>query len=255
MIKNIILCGFALMFSTPAFAEEGDETSQEAPIDNEVLQASDLLSKKNEQIVKTLQRKNFLKLRRWELSPHVAFVTNDPFLNRYIIGTGIAYHLTEIFSIEAMADFSPDLGDADWKPLTKQLVEQNSVSPDISKIQAFGSFCFSFSPIYGKTAVLGQQIVLFDVYGKFGMGLTQTVDDLSALQAEEDERAQSSQVQVHPTTNFGGGIRMIFNRNFAARVEGRSMIYIETVNATTLEMKNNFLLQVSASFFFPTLKK
>ena len=101
MIKNIILCGFALMFSTPAFAEEGDETSQEAPIDNEVLQASDLLSKKNEQIVKTLQRKNFLKLRRWELSPHVAFVTNDPFLNRYIIGTGIAYHLTEIFSIEA----------------------------------------------------------------------------------------------------------------------------------------------------------
>ena len=91
--------------------------------------------------------------------------------------------------------------------------------------------------------------------GKFGMGVSQTVDDLSALQAEEDERAQSTQVQVHPTTNFGGGIRMIFNRNFAARVEGRSMIYIETVNATTLEMKNNFLFQASASFFFPTLKK
>ena len=86
------------------------------------------------------------------------------------------------------------------------------------------------------------------------MGLTQTVDDLEALNATQDERAQSTQVQIHPTSNFGAGVRMIFGKNIAARIEGRSMIYIETVNATTLEMKNNFLLQASASFFFPALK-
>ena len=244
------LCA-ALSISYSAHAEETDST--EANV--EILQSADFVDAKNKQIVKTLQRKNFLKLKRWELSPHLAFVTNDPFLNRYIVGTGIAYNLTEIFAVEAMIDFSPDLGDADWKPLTKQLVEENSVSPDISKIQALGSFCFVFSPIYGKTAVLNQKIVLFDLYGKFGMGVTQTVDDLSALQAEGDARAQSTQVQVHPTSNFGVGIRMIFTKNLAARIEGRSMIYIETVNATTLEMKNNFLLQASASFFFPTFKK
>jgi uncharacterized membrane protein len=32
------------------------------------------------------------------------------------------------------------------------------------------------------------------------------------------------------------------------------MVYIETVNATTLEMKNNLILQAAASFFFPNLK-
>ena len=69
MIKNILLCGFALMFSTAAFAEEGEDNSQEATIDNEVLQASDLLTKKNEQLVKTLQRKNFLKLDRIYVAP------------------------------------------------------------------------------------------------------------------------------------------------------------------------------------------
>ena len=212
------------------------------------------LDQDSKQIIKTLQRKTFLKLKRWELSPHLAFVSNDPFLNRYIFGVGVAYNITEVFSVEGMLDYSPDLGDADWKPLTKQLVEENSVSPDISKIGAFGSFCFIFSPIYGKAAVIGRNIINFDIYGKFGMGMTQTVDDLSALQAEEDERAQSTQVQFHPTTNFGAGTKIIFNPNVAARVEARSMIYIENVNGTTLEMKNNLLLQFSASFFFPNIK-
>lgn len=250
-LSSAVLGFSALLGSSQAYAEE----TETATVEPEVLQSLDIVDSKNKQIVKTLQRKNFLKLQRWEFSPHVAFVANDPFLNRYIIGTGISYHLTEIFSLEGMLDFSPDLGDTDWKPLTTQLVTQNSVSPDISKIQAFGSFCFVFSPIYGKTAILDQKIVIFDIYGKFGMGMAQTVDDLEALQAEGDERALSTQVQVHPTANFGGGLRLGFSKNLAARIEGRSMIYIETVNATTLEMKNNFIVQASASFFFPIINK
>ena len=254
--------GCAMLFTPSAHAEETQaQENDSVEVEPQVLQSLDIIDSKNKQIVKTLQRKNFLKLQRWEFSPHVAFVANDPFLNRYIIGTGIGYHLTEIFSVEAMLDFSPDLGHADWKPLTTQLVEKNSVSPDISKIMAFGDICFVFSPIYGKTAILNQKIVIFDIYGKFGMGLTQTKDDLDALQASEEDQNQddlmaiSTQVQVHPTGNFGGGLRMSFSKNFAARIEGRSMIYIETVNATTLEMKNNFIFQASASFFFPIINK
>jgi outer membrane beta-barrel protein len=205
-------------------------------------------------VIKTIQSKTFLKLGRWELSPHVAFVSNDPFLNRYIVGTGVGYNLTEIFAIEGMLDFSPDLGTGDWKPLTTQLVEENHVSPDISKLNLFGSACFVFSPIYGKAAISGRKLINFDIYGKFGMGATRTADDLEALQSVGDPRAEATQFQVHPTTNFGGGARIIFNENLAMRVEGRSMVYIETVNATTLEMKNNFILQFSASFFIPNLR-
>jgi outer membrane beta-barrel protein len=205
-------------------------------------------------VIKTIQAKTFLKINRWEISPHVAFVSNDPFLNRYIVGTGVGYNLTEIFAIEGMLDFSPDLGTGDWKPLTTQLVEENHVSPDISKLNLFGSACFVFSPIYGKAAISGRKLINFDIYGKFGMGATRTADDLEALQSVGDPRAEATQFQVHPTTNFGGGARIIFNENLAMRVEGRSMVYIETVNATTLEMKNNFILQFSASFFIPNLR-
>lgn len=208
---------------------------------------------RKKKVIKTIQRKNFLKLGRFELSPHAAFVANDPFLNRYIVGTGLGYHWTEIFATEVNFDFAPDFGSGDWKPLTDQLVTENSVSPDISKLTLSTSLTFQYSPIYGKVAVVGRNIILFDVYGAFGMGATRTKDDLEALQAVGDERAQSTEFQTHPTTNFGGGLRIIFGENVAARIEGRSLVYIETVNATTLEMKNNLILQASFSWFFPNL--
>ena len=37
-------------------------------------------------------------------------------------------------------------------------------------------------------------------------------------------------------------------------VEGRSVVYIETIESTVLEMKQNFILQGGMSFFFPKMK-
>ena len=197
---------------------------------------------------------SFLKLGRAEVSPHQAFVANDPFLNRYIIGAGVAYNFTEIFALEANLDYAPDFGHADWKPLTTQLVEENSVSPDISKMTFAGSLSFLYSPIYGKVAI-GKRIINFDIYGAFGAGATLTNDDLDALQTDDtDERAVATQTQTHPTTNIGGGARVIFTPNLAMRVEGKSLVYIEAVNATTLEMKNMFILQGAFTIFFPTMR-
>ena len=209
---------------------------------------------RKKRIIKTIQRKRFLKLGRWEVAPHAAFVANDPFLSRYIVGASVGYNVTEIFAVELSGDFSPDLGSADWKPLTRQLVDENHVSPDISKLTFFGAATFQFSPIYGKVAIVGRDIINFDIFGNFGMGATRTADDLEALQKVDDPRAQATQFQVHPTTNFGGGVRVIFSQNIAARFEGRSLVYIETVDSTTLEMKNNFIIQGSVSFFFPNMR-
>jgi outer membrane beta-barrel protein len=205
---------------------------------------------RSRKIIKTIQKKNFLKLGRFEATPGVAFVTNDPFLNRYIVGMGLGYHATEIFEIEANFGFSPNLGEADWKPLTSQLVNNNHVSPDLSPLTVFGNAMFLYSPIYGKVAV-GQRIIPFDIFGAFGMGMVMTNDDLEALQQEGEEYAEATANQVHPTTNFGGGLRVVLGESLALRIEGRSLVYIETVSSTTLEMKNNFILQAGVSFFFP----
>jgi len=233
---------------------DSEQTVDEEPAATPAPIALDEDGKRKKTVIKTLARKNFLKLGRFEASPHAAFVANDPFLNRYIVGAGFGYHITEVFAVETSIDFAPDLGEGDWKPLTTQLVTENNVSPDISKLTLFGAATFQYSPIYGKVAVVGRNIVNFDVYGAFGMGFTRTTDDLTALGAEDDPRAQITQFQTHPTTNFGGGLRIIFGESIAARVEARSLVYIETVNATTLEMKNNLILQGAVSFFFPNMK-
>jgi outer membrane beta-barrel protein len=279
-----LLGGFA--FSSPAFAQDDDEetfeddSEEEEDALEEILGESRTESVRSEQdalrrgdiddrvgvqdetivdaqteqtkrVIKTLQRKNFLKLGRFEAMPSVGFVTNDPFLNRYIVGARLGYHVTEIFAIELEASYSPDLGEADWKPLTKQLVQENHVSPDISKLMLITNGTFQYSPIYGKVALRGNNIIAFDIYGAFGMGITRTKDDLDALQAEDDPIAQKTEVQIQPTTNFGGGARIIFNETVAVRLDGRSLVYIETVNSTTLEMKNNFIVSGGVSFFFP----
>jgi outer membrane beta-barrel protein len=205
--------------------------------------------------IKMIQKKDFMKIGRFEATPSVGFVTNDPFLNRYIAGVRLGYHLTEIFAIEGELSYSPDLGETDWKPLTTQLVNENNVSPDISKLTLVSNATFQFSPIYGKVALGGGNIIHFDIYGAFGMGVTQTRDDLRALQAEGDPIAQATEVQLQPTTNFGGGVRVVFNETLAVRVDGRSLVYIETVNSTTLEMKNNFVLSGGVGFFFPNMDK
>jgi outer membrane beta-barrel protein len=205
-------------------------------------------------VIKTLQRKNFVKVGRYEVGPHVGFITNDPFLNRYLVGASGTYHVTEIFGVELAGTFSPDFGEGDYKPITGQIINENQVTPDISKIQMYTNVNFQFSPIYGKVALLGRNIVNFDIFGIFGTGVVRTVDDLNALDAEGDPVAEATRSQFHPTLNYGGGVRVIFSQAFVLRVEARGLSYIEVLESTTLEMKNNMTMLINASFFFPGME-
>jgi outer membrane beta-barrel protein len=210
-------------------------------------------------VIMTIQKKNFLKVGRVEIGPTVGAVVNDPFLNRFIIGAIADYHFTEVFGVELQVAYAPIFGtggenDPDWKQLSKTLREENSVAPDISKLTFNSSLSLMFSPIYGKAAIF-RTILIFDIFGNFGAGIVQTSDDLVALGAsEDDDEAVATQNQWHPTTIIGAGIRVAFNRTVAVRLEGKSMTYVEVINSSTLEMKNNFIAQGSVTFFFPNLK-
>lgn len=205
-------------------------------------------------VIKILQPKSFMKIGRFEAEPYVGFVTNDPFIRRYLFGANVAYHPTEIFGIELSGTFSPDFGDLDKKPITTQITEENQVTPDISKITWYATLNLTFSPIFGKLAVIDRTVINFDVFGTFGAGVVGTDDDLEVLQKTEDEFALASEKQIHPALTFGGGLRIIFSKAFALRFEGRGLSYIEVIEGTTLELKNNVTLLIGASIFFPGMK-
>jgi outer membrane beta-barrel protein len=204
--------------------------------------------------IQTFQKKNFLKIGRYEGSPFIGFVTNDPFVNRYLFGASLAYHVTEVLGVEVSGFGSPDLGEGDYKAVTRQIIENNQVTPDISKIQFAVSGAFQYSPIYGKIAVGSNKIIGFDIFGLFGTGVVNTRDDLEALDKTEDPDALATQSQFHPSLVYGGGLRVIFSQGFAARLEGRGLSFIEVIESDTLEMKNNFTLLASVSLFFPGME-
>ncbi|HMV65316.1 MAG TPA: outer membrane beta-barrel domain-containing protein [Myxococcota bacterium] len=201
-------------------------------------------------VIKVLQPKTFLKLGRFEFMPHIGGVTNDPFIRRVMFGGAIAYHPTEIFGIELMGGFSPNLGDADHKAVTKQILSANQVSPEISRMMAYGLLNLNFSPFYGKVAVFGRNSIIFDFYGTFGTGIVYTVDDLEVTQQTLDQKALATERQVHPALSFGGGVRVMFGRVGGIRFEVRDISYIGVLQATQLELKNNLSLMAGASLFF-----
>ena len=202
-------------------------------------------------IIKVLPPKSFQKIGRLEVATHLGEVVNDPFIRRHLIGAGFTWHLTDIVGVELSGTFSPDLGRADWKPLTKQIVDNNHVTPDISKVIGMGGVHLQFAPIYGKTALNGR-IVHFDLFGSFGIGAAHTVDDLEALGKIGDPVAESTRVQTHPSLDTGVGLRVAISRDLTIRLEGRGVSYLEVLESTTLEMKNNLMFLAGMSVFFPS---
>lgn len=210
--------------------------------------------KEKKRVIQTFQHKTFMKIGRYEAAPHVGFVTNDPFLNRYLLGGGFTFHPTEVLALEATIDYSPDLGDLDLKAVTKEIINNNGVTPDISKINFYSTVNLQYSPIYGKLASGDSRIIAFDLFGLFGTGVVNTLDDLEALQKTGDPEAEITANQFHPALSYGGGLRVILNESFSIRFEGRGLSYIEVLESTTLEMKNNFTLLGGVSLFFPGMK-
>lgn len=257
-----------LLLSSPAFAQSSDDSLDDilAPTEDSASQERQALlaedadadipgGKGKKRIIQTFQRKRFMKIGRYEIAPHVGFVTNDPFVNRYVVGASIGYHITEVLGFEVIGSFSPDLGTADWKPIVTQLIDNNNVSPQISKLLFYVNGNFQFSPIYGKLAIGRGRIINFDIYGTFGTGIVNTIDDAIAFDADDNDREFiATQVQTHPTLNYGFGARIILSEGFAFRAEGRGMSYIEVLEGTNLEMKNSFTILASASLFFPGMK-
>lgn len=217
------------------------------------------IEKTRKPVIQTFQPKEFLKLGRYELGATVGAITNDPFLNRVLLQASGTYHITEVLAVEAIVGLSPgattrcaereDENCFDYKQITRQITTQNQVTPDISRIFGYANANIQFSPIYGKVAV-GQGIVNFDIFGLFGTGAVYTVDDILLSGNEDSTTAR----QWHPMVSFGGGARVIFSKTVAAKIEGRGISYIETLDGTTLEMKNNFAVLGGISLFFPGMK-
>lgn len=168
-------------------------------------------------------------------------VTNDPFIYTRFLSIGYEARPEARISFGGDLQFSPDLGEADWRAITKQLIEENHVSPDISKIQYAGRVGLTVFPVHhiGRTYTT-----------KFGFGtstgLVRTSESLEALDPESTnmERVKSTQQQFHPCFGTALSAEVWRADGFGIRMRRDQLIYIETVSGTILEMKTNKLFYI-----------
>lgn len=175
----------------------------------------------------------------------VGGVHNDPFLKRNIFSAGIQVRPQVRFrdqpTVAFGADvwFSPDLAQSDWKSLTKRLVDDLNIAPDISKINY---------AVRANAVIYPGKHTNGSIETKVGIGTSfgfvRTTDDLEALDAEMNEdRAVVTQHQIHPCS----GLMLVgelWRDNVGLRLRWDNVTFIEGVNATTLEYKGNSALLV-----------
>jgi outer membrane beta-barrel protein len=216
-------------------------------------------------IVKVIQKKFFLKYRRLEVTPHVGYIGNDNFIRRFAVGSSVGYHINDLLSVEATFSYLPNLKETDYKALTNQFKDGSEVVPDISKVIFLGVMNVALSPIYGKVEMGNLRIINYDLYFTAGIGVAYSEDDTEIIEQPEctgDEYEVNKNEEMcryvkqwHFVSNAGGGLRVVFNEWIGVRLDARGYTHIEQVYREEgdigLEMKQNFMISLGASFFFP----
>ncbi len=181
--------------------------------------------------IKSVQRKVFLKKRRFELFPFFGLDLNDPFFQHLLVGAAAGYHLADSLSVEARAGFV-------FKSLNQKAIrfvrqETDSLLEDPPEFKYHADIDVLWAPIYGKISLFGDAILHFDTYVTVGPGVFGT-----------DSGA-------NPAVNVGIGQRYFITDWLVARIEIRDYIFIEK-RAGQSDLQNLLVLGFSVSGFLPT---
>ena len=247
---------------------DGDEVASGRSSRDERRQAR---LEKRKRIVKVIQKKFFLKYRRFELTPHIGYVGNDNFITRLHLGVAGTYHINDILGIELTVAGMPNLGETDYKPLTRRFQRESEVVPDITRVTFLATLGGAVSPIYGKVELGASRIINYDIYFLAGAGMVNTRDDTAIIKSpcddlptvrERKDRTNPTVAengcwlvdQQHFASYFGGGLRIVFNKWIGVRLDVRNITHIEQAwrnGDIGLEMKHSLVINIGASFFLP----
>jgi len=219
-----------------------------------------------------VQNRFFLKANRFELTPILGYVPNNPMVKRYVGGLLGAYHFTEVFAAEGAFLYAPDLGQNDLKDLTHTLVniaEDGSgdvgFQQPLDKMVMGATFAARWAPFYGKINLIGETVLNFDMYGVAGLGMlsikTYYAKFDENIPADVKTKLEPFENKVVLTPNLGLGLDFFINSVVALKLDGRSYFYVgkkpqydpdEAVNESRLY--NNFVASLGVSIFVPRMK-
>lgn len=204
-----------------------------------------------------------LRARRVEINPYWSVSMNDQFVAHNAPGLALNYYLTNVLAIGANFNWYGGLNsDSEFNASTRRAVR---VGVPLNEYQWGAAANFTYVPMYGKFSGFGDFIFHWDAYVVGGIGALSTRPIVIF-----DPRYRNFSYEPKVAFNAGLGLRIFFNRWFAAILEVRDYIYPEKLENITdvdtqtedwrkdkknwtdeTKLTNNVQLQFGVSVFLP----
>jgi outer membrane beta-barrel protein len=201
-----------------------------------------------------------LRARRLEIQPYWSFSLNDQFVSHPGPGLALNYYITNVLAIGVNGTFYDGLNeDSDFNFQNRRAAH---IATPLNEYLAQANLNFTYVPIYGKFAGFSNFIFHYDAYILGGVGM---IDTRPIAVIDPDNR----NFAFKPKINFdiGIGLRIFFNRWFAAILELRDYMYSEEIENTQIapgtgaanpgtwfgpnQFTNDVQAQVGISIFLP----
>jgi len=188
--------------------------------------------------VKAVQRKGFLKRRRFEVGLDFPGTVNDAFYEKLGVGGKLAYNFEDSFALAVRGAYY-------WQIKASHVREGQiafSSQQLASKIRGQAMLDGIWSPVYGKVAWLGHSIVHFDMYLLAGLGAVWSDTSLAPLNQG-----------AHIAGDIGGGIRFYPSNWLALDAGVIATLYPDQPNTSSPSTLQKVVAgHIGFSVFFPT---
>lgn len=230
--------GVVALLAIPSVAMAQDSTASEKQ-----------KAKEANRLVKVVQPKPVRKKGRLEVTPFFAYQPNDDFVRGFAPGVVAGFHVNEGLALEVTGAYAFH---AD-KQLLGTIRELNTQPKVLDRMQYLANAGFSWSPIYGKIALLNRHILTYDFYVSAGAGITATELEITNESAGGGGGVGEGSTYLENAqffdTYIGLGQRYFWRDWAAIKIDVRNYSYVQVVDSG-FNIRNNLLIGAGFSFFF-----
>lgn len=203
-----------------------------------------------------------LRNRRFEINPYWSLTMNDQFVGHPGPGLAVNFYITNVLAVGVNGNFYAGLNtNSDFNFQTGRAAR---VGEPVTEYAWNANLNFLYVPAYGKFAGFSDFIFHYDVYVLGGVGAIST-RPIAVIDPDNRTFDFVPKISIH----VGGGLRIFFNRWFAAMFEVSDYIFFDKLENPTIpdsiteaqnpdtwladgtSFTNNVQAQVGFSVFLP----
>jgi outer membrane beta-barrel protein len=187
--------------------------------------------------VKSVQRKLYMKRGRFELAPYVMVTVNDPYYSKFGGAIRAAFYPADALALSARFSLMQVIATDDVRTAKRDFHSRIFKSDPIWSAMAD----FEWSPIYGKVSFFNS-ILHLDAYLVGGMGVVKTASN----------GTPSNEIPVNPAADLGLGVRFVAKDFFAVNVALINTTYLDQPAGSSKGATQNMMaLFAGFSLFLP----